>query len=160
MKNIEFKIFTGANVSDEIFEKIAYVENNSGGEPYEKEVLRGIVCRNSNVTITCYNRDEIIGFITSNMNSSKNNGCIYIINLSVEQKFHRQGIATNLIEEFINYCDLYNPNELPIYLNVDKDNEKAKKLYEKLGFEILEQDDEQYSMFLSQNKQKSNNKSL
>ena len=55
-----------------------------------------------------------------------------ILNLAVDQKYKRKGVATSLIKESVNWAiskDVYF-----IYLQVEKKNTPAVNLYKKLGF--------------------------
>lgn len=59
-------------------------------------------------------------------------GCGFLSYICVDERAKGQGIATALINQFI--CE-YSPSSLS--LDVDEDNEAARALYKKLGFEQM-----------------------
>ena len=74
-----------------------------------------------------------------------------MVNLTVHPEYRKAGIAQNLIYTACKYYEKEN-NNLPMSLQVDKDNIPAINLYKKVGFKIEEpiceadEDDEQYIM--------------
>lgn len=66
--------------------------------------------------------------------------------ISLFKKFRNQGIGTRLMEEMINY--LRNAGYKQTSLSVQKEN-YAVKLYLKLGFKIISENDEDYTMLLN-----------
>lgn len=60
---------------------------------------------------------------------------VNITNIAVDKEKRRQGIANKLMDYVIQYAR-DNKDDI-IYLEVRKSNEKAQKLYEKVGFEII-----------------------
>ena len=73
----------------------------------------------------CEEDNKIVGYTYL----IKNENNIKIDSLYVEKEYRNKGIATNLINEAINYAKLNNKN--CITLNVLENNLKAKKLYYK-----------------------------
>ncbi len=88
--------------------------------------------------------------LTANENFNKFGGSIYVSNLSVDKDYQRKGIATHLFIEASKFYKNIGINKI-ISLEVDKTNSKAISLYNKLGFNIVEEDEEQYGMTISLN---------
>ena len=58
-----------------------------------------------------------------------------LISLYVRDNYRKQGIATNLINEFYKWCDLKDIKYIEIGSFVE--NKDAYNLYKKLGFEVV-----------------------
>ena len=71
------------------------------------------------------------------------------IALSVLKNFRQRGIATDLMKSLIE--KLYEEKFHQISLSVQKNNFIAVKLYKKLGFKILKENDDEYIMLLKLN---------
>ena len=128
------------------------IEENSGGDPYSEDNFKQILLHNTNLTFVCADNNDYIGVLTLNIASKKFGGSIYIINISIKKEFHRQGLATKLIFEALNYINNNSDlNKKPISLEVDKSNLPAYNLYLKLGFRLADdyKDEDQYGMISS-----------
>lgn len=66
--------------------------------------------------------------------------------ISVKKEFRRQGIGSNLMQEMI--VLLKNKGYEKVSLSVNKDN-YAYRMYQKLGFQVLQEQDEDYLMVLA-----------
>lgn len=78
--------------------------------------------------LICYLNNEIVGFLNYTLIYDR----IEIININIEKEQQRKGYASNLMERLIEIADendVYN-----ITLEVNKENEKAIKLYKKYNF--------------------------
>lgn len=78
--------------------------------------------------LICYLDSEIVGFLNYTLIYDR----IEIININIEKEQQRKGYASNLMERLIEIADendVYN-----ITLEVNKENEKAIKLYKKYNF--------------------------
>ncbi|MFX1427335.1 MAG: GNAT family N-acetyltransferase [Promethearchaeota archaeon] len=84
--------------------------------------------------------------------SEQDIGCISIIKeydyyilslIEILPKFQNLGIGTNLIQKLLSDAKEQQKN---VYLQVLISNKKAKKLYERLGFKIIEKTDTHYKM--------------
>lgn len=99
----------------------------------------GIFDKKNKVLICALNSDEIVGYIYGFLKESadellyENVGLIDA--LYVIDDYRRQGVATNLINEFYNWCDLNNIKIVEIGTLVE--NKCAFNLYKKLGFEVI-----------------------
>lgn len=145
MNNLTIKHIKANAVTDEEFVQIYNVEQNSAGDPYSKEGLKEIVFYENNDNFLCYENELLVGEATLNPNSKRLGGSIYLINISVHKDYQRQGIASAMMTNIINYYKTTMP-EKQLSLNVEKSNTKAFNLYKKFGFSVIESDDEDYLM--------------
>lgn len=110
--------------------KESFRVNNYYTEIYNKDY---------NVLICAKNNDIIVGFIYGFLKEQagqllyENVGLIDA--LYVRDNYRKQGIATNLINEFYKWCDLKDIKYIEIGSFVE--NKDAYKLYKKLGFEVV-----------------------
>lgn len=110
--------------------KETFVVNNYYTEIYNKE---------NNILICSVCDDEIVGFVYGYLKEQageflyENVGLIDA--LYVRDNYRKQGIATNLINEFYKWCDLKNIKYIEIGSFVE--NKDAYNLYKKLGFEVV-----------------------
>lgn len=110
--------------------KESFRVNNYYTEIYNKDY---------NLLICAKNNDIIVGFIYGFLKeqagqlSYENVGLIDA--LYVRDNYRKQGIATNLINEFYKWCDLKDIKYIEIGSFVE--NKDAYKLYKKLGFEVV-----------------------
>lgn len=95
--------------------------------------------RENNVLICALNGDETVGYIYGFLKESAGEllyeNVALIDALYVKDNYRRQGIATNLINEFFKWCDLKNIKYIEIGTLVE--NKDAYSLYKKLGFEVV-----------------------
>jgi ribosomal protein S18 acetylase RimI-like enzyme len=75
------------------------------------------------------NKSDIIGVALAIID----NGYMGIMNLTVDPEYRNQGVATNLIRQTIKWGKNYNTKWL--FLQVEKSNTSARKLYEKIGLD-------------------------
>ena len=150
---LRFEKLEECQVTQEIFEQIMFVENSTG-TGYNEEVMKEIfVTGHKNDNFVCFDEDKIVAHISFNPNSTRRNGSIYMVNLTVLPNYRNQKIAFNLIKTATAFYRLKN-YKIPMSVSVDKDNIPAINLYKKVGFEIkepitqleIEDDDEQYIM--------------
>lgn len=133
------------------FKQIMEVENSTGDGYSESVMLEMWVNGDKNDNFVCEVNGRIVAHISFNPNSKRRNGSIYMVNLTVQPEFRKQGIAQGLILEACKYYITQNNNKI-MSLQVDFDNAAAINLYKKVGFEIKEpiceadEDDEQYIM--------------
>lgn len=83
--------------------------------------------------------DEIVGYITINIKEKNNPSMRYRKQLQIEaicvdEKNRGKGIGTELLEYARKFGTENNCTDL--YLTVNKENEKAIKIYEKFGFKV------------------------
>lgn len=123
-----------ASISFKNFKEIINIEQNCGLKPYSIEMLCYSITNLD--TFACYDNQEIVGFITTTINSRYFVDNLYIVNINVKQEHQRRGIASKLIYEVCQYYDKVLTNHF-VTLDVMKDN-SAIELYSKLGFEKTE----------------------
>lgn len=63
-------------------------------------------------------------------------GTLYIANLAVDTAYRGQGIGTQLLQSCIAEAATIKASH--VYISVDIDNPRAQKLYESLGFQVIE----------------------
>ena len=76
---------------------------------------------------------------------------VYVSNMKVDEKMQRRGVAMALLSFVKEYAESWNEQlgeEVPLVLSVDSDNTGAIRLYEKFGFEYLDQNDVFCTMIL------------
>lgn len=66
-----------------------------------------------------------------------------VVNISLSVAFRGKGIAKAILKELITEA---NNQQIPVNLDVDKTNGQALKLYLKLGFTIVDEDEIRYSL--------------
>ena len=140
-----FKILN--EIDDQTYNILLQLEQNSSGEPYSQDALKSILHHATNKTFICSTQDKIVGMITVNLQSKKYDGCNYIINLTVQKDYRRQGIATALFKQVAEFL-ITNAQSETIGLDVDKDNVGAINLYKKLGFEQYGLNNEQSEQYM------------
>jgi ribosomal protein S18 acetylase RimI-like enzyme len=57
--------------------------------------------------------------------------------------YQNQRIGSTLIEQLKREADL---KQVPLFISVEKDNPRAQRLYERLGFHIIGQDEQEYHL--------------
>lgn len=151
--NYRYERVDRTSITEEQFKQVLKVEQCEGEDDcYSEEVMREIFMEDQkDDNFVCYKDDKIVAYISYNPKSKRRNGSAYIISLVVLKEFRKKGIAQNLIYTACKYYEAKGFN-LPMSLQVDKDNIPAINLYKKMGFDILEpiccedDDDEQYIM--------------
>ena len=150
MYNFAFKKLNSTEITEDLFSQIMNVENSTGSG-YEEDVLASMWLDKKLDNFVCMHGDKVVAIASFNPFSSRRNGSIYMINLTVLQspEYLRKGIAQNLI---LSACKYYQKLErtLPMSTSVDKTNLPAINLYKKSGFKIvdpvceIDEDDEQF----------------
>lgn len=95
--------------------------------------------RTNAVTFEAWSNELLTGLIAAYFNDTQNN-IGYITNVSVLKEFQGNKIAAMLLEKCITYARLHHFQS--IYLEVNKNNTGAKKLYSKYGFVQTEETEE------------------
>lgn len=87
--------------------------------------------------------DNIIAFLSIEVHH-EDTEYIYLDDLSVTKQYRNKGIGTELIQKAEDYAKEINIHE--ICLHVEKSNSGAFRLYERLGYEIYEDQGSRYLM--------------
>lgn len=99
----------------------------------ERKFIESKINNNKEIFLTAKVNGNIVGtlgFATSPLNRYQHKGQFGI---SISKKFWGYGIGSKLIETMISWAD--NNNFVKICLEVDSNNRRAMRLYQKFGFE-------------------------
>lgn len=113
--------------SEKNFEEIEKIEKEAFNEPWSKEVYMKLIEKDNVFVYGAKVEDKLVAFILL-MDMID---VVEIIRLAVKKEYRRQGIGEEILREFISNSDK------DIFLEVRISNEKAIKLYEKIGFKLL-----------------------
>lgn len=80
--------------------------------------------------------DKVVAYSNCKIHKSVWSNGGYVDDIFVLKNYRKNGIATELIKEFIRYLKYKRLNQ--ISLNVNQKNIDAIKLYKKLGFELVQ----------------------
>jgi len=118
-----------------------YIEEIWGwDEKYQLDDLRKNFNIENNKIIVSKGKDIGILEITENKEE------VYIVELEIHPDFQGNGIGTSILENIINNAI---SKDKKARLGVFKINESAKRLYERIGFSILEENDTHFIMEIS-----------
>ena len=121
-------------------EQLAFVENGN-----YVALAKAYVYRDSVFPFAVYIENEIIGFIQYRHMEELGN---YLIDkIMIKEKFQGKGYGTQLLETVINKMKEENIYR-KLCLCVDKNNKDAMKLYSKLGFVQVEEEEEENEIVL------------
>lgn len=106
---------------------------------YTLEEINELTHINSDLAIVCYERNQPIGFIISNINEKRNKqenkNVIYIEEIAVLKEFRNKGYGFMMLEFILNKGKI---NGMDIArLHVYRHNESAHRLYKKMGFKNI-----------------------
>jgi len=73
----------------------------------------------------------------------RTNTSITLAGIQLLPEYQNKRIGTNLIEQLKQEAEQKN---ILLFLSVEKDNPHAKRLYERLGFRMVGQDDQEYHL--------------
>jgi len=109
---------------------IEEIERRSYPTPWSRSMFAGELAKPSSVFLGAFEEDtgKLIGYLIV----ARYVDAWHVMNIAVEPRFHRRGIATMLLEQLF---ELTGEDERRGYtLEVRVSNEGAIKLYERLGF--------------------------
>ena len=119
-----------ATISD--INSIAKIEKTSYKKPYWNENLLKYLFNNS-LTDSAWVfevKKKIIGFLIE----QRCLGEISILNLAVDKKYQNNGFGKNIINEYLNLI----PSKSVVFLEVNKNNFIARKIYTDLNFKEVD----------------------
>lgn len=127
-----------ANKCDELLNKLILDErkynDNIDSDFIVKDFYKNYIDNNKTNLLIAVENSNIIGYIfTKIIEVESEKKSAKIDALYIEEEYRNKGIATKLIEESINWIKDNSIDNITI--NVMYQNEVAKKLYYKLGFE-------------------------
>ncbi len=117
-----------------------YVEKTYGewNEENQQKLFARFMKENFKDIELIYLKDDLVGFYNGKV---KDNNTFEIGNICVKLEYQNKGIETAVLKEII-----FEHKEQNIKLQVFKINEKAIKLYEKMGFEKVNETETHYIM--------------
>ncbi len=118
-------------LTDAVLAQMLDLENTSGLEPWPKEVLRAYITHAA--TFLCMDGDTVAGFIIVQRDEDYGFSGLHISNLNVAAPYRRKGLAECMIRTACTQCAAEYAGR-PVSLDVEKSNQPARRLYEKLGF--------------------------
>ncbi|MDR0746250.1 MAG: GNAT family N-acetyltransferase [Mediterranea sp.] len=122
--------------------------------PGVKAYIKDFGCQKDDYCLVADCDDEIVGAVWVRIISGNPKGYGYIDDetpefaISLYKEYRNRGLGTHLMSAMIKY--LRENSYTQTSLNVKKEN-YAVKLYRKMGFEIIDQDNEDYLMLLKFN---------
>ena len=123
-------ILKKAGISD--LNSIVKIEKTSYKKPYWNENLLKYLFNNS-LTDSAWvfeDKKKIIGFLIE----QRCLGEISILNLAVDKKYQNNGFGKNIINEYLNLI----PSKSVVFLEVNKNNFIARKIYTDLNFKEVD----------------------
>lgn len=103
-------------------------------DSYPTFVLRQFVDISSKYFLLAKNNNEVIGYVIGNLIKESNIG--WVLSLGVHPKARGKNIGSTLTKALIDLIDESNCDG--IYLTVHPNNVSAVRIYEKLGFKVIE----------------------
>ena len=104
-------------------------------EEYQQNDFRQCFIPQKN-NIIVYDNEEI-GYLETN----EEDNILHIVELEILPKFQGEGIGSSIIKDIIEYADA---SEKKVSIGCFKINTGAKRLYERLGFKVLEETETHY----------------
>ena len=98
--------------------------------PWSRNILKDCLLNKYDFYIASYN-NKIIGYVISKISAHES----HILNLTIDQDYRGNGIASELIEMIIAKCHVLGSKM--IFLETRVTNKPAKKLYEKYNFHTI-----------------------
>lgn len=105
-----------------------YEKTFINNECYNKDQLRDILKSKTYFSIGFFYKEKLIGYLIANVNDVS----VDLFKIFVDVPFRKKGIAKKLINYLVNHH-----RNKPIYVEVLHTNDIAIKMYEKLGFKII-----------------------
>lgn len=98
----------------------------------EKEYLKDKILSVEEFFLKATFKDEIIGTLDFSVETEKNGARIGDFGVAVRKSYNNLGVATEMLNIVFDWCKENRINKIRI--EVDSENQKAIKLYEKYGF--------------------------
>ena len=112
-------------------------EYRAGFEDWTRETVLG------NVPDCTLSVIEYEGHSIGRLRVVRTNSSITLAGIQILPEYQNQHIGTNLIEGLKQEAEQKN---IPLCISVEKDNPHAQRLYERLGFSTVGQDDQEYHL--------------
>ncbi len=111
--------------------QVALLESKYIFYPYSEAILSDIINDSAALALKVSDGEKVVAYISGKFIVDE----FEINNVVVDEPYRRKGYAEALINEVVSRCK--HSGVKKIYLEVATDNEAAKNLYYKLGFEFL-----------------------
>ena len=123
-------IIRKGKISD--LESILNIEKKVYNKPYwNKSMLKKLFNRNSKEIIWITEiKNKIVGFLIEQRCDDE----INLLNIAIDRKFQNRGIGNTLISYFLRII----PNNSSVFLEVNKSNFIARKIYSNLNFKNID----------------------
>jgi ribosomal-protein-alanine N-acetyltransferase len=109
--------------------EIEEIEQRAYTTPWSRSMFASELAKGTSICLGAFEGDELVGYIVN----SRYVDAWHVMNVAVEPKFQRRGIASRLLERLF---ELTGEDDGRGYtLEVRVSNKSAIRLYEKLGFE-------------------------
>ena len=117
-----------------------YDKNSKSGLEFKSYFTEYKITSPDYLILIAYIADKPVGYIHgfNNLNNTFYDSCYYINTLYVYDEYRNQGIATKLIETFMDEAKSNGAKYISITNYAE--NIEAKNLYKKFGFELLKED--------------------
>lgn len=137
--NLEIHDVTATNYREILELKVAQSQKNHIETPYE--CLEDSVEWKQFKPVGLYANDELVGFsMYGFFKGEGTQGRLWIDRLLIDERFQGQGLGTAFMKKLIDTVSKQY-GEQPIFLSVYPDNDRAIRLYEKLGFTFIDERD-------------------
>lgn len=132
-----------ARIKELFIEMLQTIYSKQNVEGYEEGYLDKFFDNNEDWICVAEVNDSVVAYLSIEVHHEQEN-YIYLDDLSVSEKYRNNGIGTELIktaERFAEEADIST-----IVFHVKKSNRSAFKLYERLGYSIMSEEDSRFRM--------------
>ena len=102
----------------------------------EQKEIKAIRESDTTVLLVALDKEEIIGIAEIHGNDSPKLKHIGDISISISKDYWGMGLGTTMIEQLIEWANGPSSNLKRLELTVQARNERARRLYEKMGFKL------------------------
>lgn len=130
-------------IKELFIEMLQTIYSNKDVEGYEEGYLDKFFSDHEDWVCVAEVNDSVVAYLSIEVHHEQEN-FIYLDDISVSEKYRGNGIGTQLIkiaEKFAEETDIST-----IVLHVEKSNRSAFKLYERLGYSIISDEDTRFRM--------------
>lgn len=113
------------------------VEYRAGYEDWTRETILGVI-PDCTLSVIEYNGNPV-----GRLRVMRTPTSITLAGIQLLPKYQNQRIGSILIEQLKHEADL---QQTPLLLSVEKDNPNAQRLYKRLGFRTIEEDEQEYHL--------------
>ncbi len=114
-------------------ERIVEIEKKSFDDPFPKEVLFVQLFLHSDLSFVAEVNGKVVGYAIC---APREDGYLHLLNFAVDPEYRGKGIGTKLLLSVIEEAKFLGFKGVRLEVNVN--NERARRLYEKHGFRVVE----------------------